>query len=72
MNIYSVHFVAAMVTGEARGNNKTGINTSLIPACNVSPEIRQPIATIAPEPKKRTIPNKENEKSIFCIKISYS
>jgi hypothetical protein len=52
-----------MATGDAKGNNKTGIKTSLNPACNVMPEIKQPTDTIALVPINKMIANKKKEKS---------
>ena len=53
----SVHFVAAIATGDADGNSNMGINTSRNPACKVMPEIKQPTETMAPVPKKRISAN---------------
>ena len=58
----SVHFVAAIATGDADGNSNMGINTSRNSACKVMPEIKQPTETMAPVPKKRISENWKNEK----------
>ena len=53
-----------MMTGDAIGKSKTGISTSRKSARKASPEIRQPIDSIALFPRIIVINNNRKEKEV--------